>query len=366
MSLIGDALEEAGRGGHTPPRQTTRPLGGIIIPPPRHRHVRTVVILGIAIATAACLVAGSVFVAKRHRGFAAAQTASGSASATLTLVPSAPEVVPPTHADILSPTPPVAPAAARDSSIDDHPSVQPVARTKATGTAAHRVTVRPPASPATPTTARVAPVAVQQGTSRSAPANPRQIADSLFRRAYAAHVQKNLDTAQALYEKVIATRQAPAAAYNDYGVLLEQRGNSSAAQSMFRQAISHDDTNADAWVNLGDLFVAAGKHTDALTAFARASQLDPGRAAIATRVASEYRATGDSASARQFFERAVALDPREPSTHYALAKFFQDQRDFAGAVREYQRFVDLAGDRYPAATIAEVKQHIVALRPFAR
>jgi Tfp pilus assembly protein PilF len=212
----------------------------------------------------------------------------------------------------------------------------------------------PPAVP-TPTVSKPA-------ASASVPLG-RRAADSLFKLAYAAHVRGNGAAAAAdLYEKTLATQSAPSAAYNDYGVLLKERNDPAAAARMFRQAIAHDDTNVEAWVNLGDVLAGTGEHADALSAFARAGQLDPSRIAVKTRLAGQYQAIGDVATARQFFEDAVKLDPNQPGPHYALGQFLQSQHELSAAIREYERFVGLAPETYRASTIADVKQHIVALR----
>jgi len=180
------------------------------------------------------------------------------------------------------------------------------------------------ASPATPNTvARVAEPSV-------APSG-----DSLFKLAFAAHTHAKLGAAQELYEKAIATKHAPAEAYNDYGVLLNQRGDPAAATEMFRQAVTRDDTNGRRMGQLGDSYSAANHHTEALSAFARAAQLDPARIVVKTRLAAEYQATGDTATARQFFADAVKLDPSDPASHHAFGMFLQSQRELPGAIREF-------------------------------
>ena len=52
----------------------------------------------------------------------------------------------------------------------------------------------------------------------------------------------------------------------------------------------------------------------------------------------------------------------EDSVLDAFATFLQSQREFAAAMHEYERFIDLAADTYPAASLAQVRQHILALK----
>lgn len=190
-------------------------------------------------------------------------------------------------------------------------------------------------------------------------------ADSLFRLAYAEQMQSNLDGAQALYEKAIATQHAPAEAYNDYGVLLLARGNKTAATEMFRQALNHDDKNVEAWVNLGDSFNGMGYHGEAMAAYARANQLDPARAAVKTRISREYEAIGDTASARRYLEDAIKASPKDAAAHYALGAYLQRAHDYHGAIREFESFVDLSPAQDNQEFVLEMRRHISALKRVA-
>jgi len=190
-------------------------------------------------------------------------------------------------------------------------------------------------------------------------------ADSLFRLAYAEQMKNNLDGAQALYEKSIATRHARAEAYNDYGVLLLARGNKTAATEMFRQALNRDDKNVEAWVNLGDSFNGMGYHAEAMSAYARANQLDPTRAAVKSRISREYEAIGDTASAKRYLEDAVKGNPSDASAHYALGAYLQRMHDYPGAIREFQAFVDLNPAQDGQEFVAEMRRHISALKKAA-
>ena len=194
----------------------------------------------------------------------------------------------------------------------------------------------PPAPPARAPIAMTALVVALQAVARESPASvpptatadsearppiqpsSRVMADSLFRLAFAEQMRDNLDGAQTLYEKAIATTRAPAEAYNNYGVLLSSRGNRTTATEMFRQALNRDDKNVEAWVNLGDAFNGMGQAAEAMAAYARANQLDPTRAAVKSRIAREYEAIGDTASAHRYLEDAVKASPNDAAAHYSL------------------------------------------------
>lgn len=192
-------------------------------------------------------------------------------------------------------------------------------------------------------------------------------ADSLARLAYAEHLKNNLERARELYEQAIATRQAPADAFNNYGVLLVQEGKTAMATEMFRQATTSDETNVDAWVNLGDAFVAAGNHGSARSAFDRARQLDPSRASVNLRLASEYLETGDTTGARRVYEDVVRTHPDDARAHHAYGTFLQTAKDYRGAIREFDLFVEKAekSAEFTAEKIDEIRRHAESLRRVA-
>jgi Tfp pilus assembly protein PilF len=229
--------------------------------------------------------------------------------------------------------------------------------------------------PSAPVAVASAPTVTVQPTSPSTnapiklvldPAGARP-ADSLSRLAYAEHMKNNLEGARDLYEKAIATKQAPAEAFNNYGVLLDQQGNRSMATEMFRQAISRDEKNVEAWVNLGDSFIAAGHHGSALSAFDRARQLDPVRAAIKIRLSDEYLAIGDTAGAKRTLEDAVRATPADARAHYAFGTLLQTMQDYRGAIREFDLFVENAAKTadFTPEKLTEVRRHVASLRRVA-
>lgn len=388
MSLIGDALKEGSRErpARTAPR-STKPLGEFVVPTSRARsrgrgRIGRLLVLGFA--------AGAIAGAGGYLGLRFQKAPPP----RRTQVPPAPVVAPvaspvvPPPALVTVPvasTPPSTPPQASTAATSPVPVPTPAPTVVAHEAPREPQPVKPvvdsavkpqskaqaPASAPAPKVMAVEQfarpttfptVATPSNAKPSAPSSPNHAADSLFRLAYATHMRGDLANAAELYEKTLATKVASSVVYNDYGVLLKQRDEGDRALKMFRQAIDLDNTNVEAWVNLGDALQASGEHAEALSSFARASQLDPSRVAIKTRLATEYQATGDTATAREFFETSLKLEPKNPASHYAFATFLQSQREFAAAMREYERFIDLAADTYPASALAEVRQHILALK----
>jgi len=391
MSLINDALKEAQRerSGRASARREG-PFVENVFPYPDARKKSWPPILfvgGAAIIIAAGLVAGIV---ARNRLRAPAPKAP---TPLVKVTPSIPKPVPTTVASSgtvaststsVTKGPPVPSAqpnlsrpATKPASIAHTPAPRPAPnRESVASTPANKLgadsavqsTTVSSGRPASPTALPDAPAAPRNdasGVRLVLDASGNGPADSLFRLAYAEQMKNNLDGAQALYEKAIATRHARAEAYNDYGVLLLARGNKTAATEMFRQALNRDDKNVEAWVNLGDSFNGMGYHAEAMSAYARANQLDPTRAAVKARISREYEAIGDTASAKRYLEDAVKGNPSDASAHYALGAYLQRMHDYPGAIREFQAFVDLNPAQDGQDFVAEMRRHISALKKAA-
>jgi tetratricopeptide (TPR) repeat protein len=391
MSLINDALKEAQRerSGRANARREG-PFVESIFPYPDARKKAWPPILfigGAAIVVAAGLVAG--IVARNRLRASAPKTpapivkvaptipkstpttvaSSGTVSSTSTSATKAPPVPaveqslsrPAAKPAILAHAPAPRPATDRGAVASAPTSKLRADSAAPSAEAANRRAASAPTLPEAPTASR----GDASGVRLVLDASGNGPADSLFRLAYAEQMKNNLDGAQALYEKAIATRHARAEAYNDYGVLLLARGNKTAATEMFRQALNRDDKNVEAWVNMGDSFNGMGYHAEAMSAYARANQLDPTRAAVKARISREYEAIGDTTSARRYLEEAVKGNPSDASAHYALGAYLQRMHDFPGAIREFQAFVDLSPAQDGQEFVSEMRRHISALKKAA-
>jgi FimV-like protein len=380
MSLINDALKAAQRerlertSGHAPPpfveRAATYSRSADRLP--RAVIVAGVVITIVASATTAWLM-GPRSSSPARRAAVAPQNATSKPSTNVTLQPAQPVAETKASPHPQAPRLPLA-----------GPSPNGSRQTKSA--VPRRLEARSSATPSVPvrkSTIDSGKLATDAASPAAAPAQSNvaslgtaqvklvmdqtgsRPADSLARLAYAEHVKNNLEHARDLYERAIATKQAPAEAFNNYGVLLAQQGNATMATEMFRQAIARDESNVDAWVNLGDSFVAAGHHGSALSAFDRARQLDPSRASIKIRLAAEYLEIGDTTGARRVYEEVVRTHPDDARAHHAYGTFLQASKDYRGAIREFDRFIETAekspGEVTPEK-IAEMRRHVASLR----
>jgi Tfp pilus assembly protein PilF len=371
MSLINDALKEAQRERSI---RGSVPESGPLTEGPRdhfgsHQSSRAPltlirgIVVALVVVLALALIPRGILTRSSNTKQALAQTTP----ALVDSVPTMPEPVvllqasePPVAANEGAPSPVVA----RTVEVSPPPPKTPSIVQPQSSNARREITKPEPGEPDSISVSSNTTAA--QDLPRESFVRPAQtktaVADSLFRLAYAEHMKNNLDSARALYQQSIATQHATAEAYNDYGVLLLARGDTTAAIGMFRQALNHDDKNVEAWVNLGDAFGGMGNHAGAMPAYARANQLDPARPAVKTRISREYEANGDTTMARRYLEDAIKASPNDAAAHHAMGSFLERARDFRGAIREFETVLDLRSADDGQDFIAEMRRHIDALK----
>lgn len=264
-------------------------------------------------------------------------------------------------------TPKPGDAGARSSVATQH--VPPAGTGAVAGSpTAPRVVAPSPVAPAT-----VAPAATSAGVPTQAAAGKtgalrvnvqggaQDMSDRLLQQARDAQRQGNVDAAEDVYRRAVATHQADAEIYNNYAALLADRGDSARAITMYKLAIGLDPTYVDAWSNLGMLFDAMGDHRQATGVYQQVLKLDSTNVAARNGLAEQYQALGDLTSARRLFEQVTRSAPDFARAHYELAVLLDGQSDTTGAVREYGLFLQTARGKYPQLYEDRVRARIAAL-----
>ncbi len=127
--------------------------------------------------------------------------------------------------------------------------------------------------------------------------------------ALARHQAGDLDSAEALYRKIIAKKPKTADAHNLLGVLLQQRGDLAGAIEHCGRAAKLDPDFHVPHVNLGNALQAAGRFEDARDAFARADRLQPNQPEILNNLASVFNALGAHQDALNAANQAMRNNP---------------------------------------------------------
>src|SRR5262249_5516720 len=140
----------------------------------------------------------------------------------------------------------------------------------------------------------------------------REDPDELFEQAQAAEEEKDFDTAQRLYRKIMRIdSRDPAAAFN-LGNLLRGVGQKIEAEAAHRTACKADPRFAEAWYNLADLLDERGKPDQAVVCLNKALGADPNYADALFNLGLVHQRHERLADAAACWRRYLVLD-RESS-----------------------------------------------------
>ena len=130
-------------------------------------------------------------------------------------------------------------------------------------------------------------------------------------RAIGHHQAGELDAADAIYRRILASDPHHPDALNLSGVVAHQTGNQETAIRLIERAISIDDGNANYYNNLGEAYRAFGQNLDAIVAYEQALQINPRDVAANNNLGLSLQALQRYDDARAAYERALSLAPND-------------------------------------------------------
>lgn len=221
------------------------------------------------------------------------ESGRGRLVATLTAPPPPAEQEPPKEAPAAArPQPqPAAPAPAPAPAVTSQPAPAP-----------------PPASPPTPPRA----------------ATPQTRA--LLNEARAAVELKDLDTAAAKYEAVLAVEPDNLQALTNLGVVRYQQGRLEQAEQLMRKAVLSAPNDSASRSLLGVIHFRRGLLEEAFSELTRAVALDPRNAEAHNYLGIVLSEKGWSAAAEQQVRRAIELNPQYADAHFNMAVIYSKLR----------------------------------------
>ena len=161
--------------------------------------------------------------------------------------------------------------------------------------------------------------------------------------AVAILLQKNeqLDEAEALYQRVLASVPDHPDALHYAGVLAHQQGRSEEAVALIEKSLAVAPARADCFSNLGIIYKAMGRLEQAIDACRRAIAIDPGHANAHSNLGVLLRATGHPAGAEAAYRAAIALDPQHIDAYTNLGILLNGLKRTKEAVACYSRVITL-------------------------
>ena len=156
-------------------------------------------------------------------------------------------------------------------------------------------------------------------------------------RAIRHHQAGELDAANAIYRRILASDPQHADALNLSGVVAHQTGNQETAIQLIEQAVRINDANANYYNNLGEAYRAFGQNQEAVNAYERALQINPRDVAANNNLGLSLQVLQRYDDARQAYERALSFAPNDVEVLLNLGNLhreFSHLEDSAAAFRK--------------------------------
>lgn len=138
---------------------------------------------------------------------------------------------------------------------------------------------------------------------------PQPNLSRMLRRAFRAHEQGELGTAERLYAAVLQHDPGSFDALHLLGLLNHQRGRSDAAVHLIRRALETDRRRADGLSSLGLVFHTMARFEEALASYDEALEIEPGNLDVLNRRGVALLELGRAEEALAAFERVLAFGP---------------------------------------------------------
>jgi serine/threonine-protein kinase len=143
------------------------------------------------------------------------------------------------------------------------------------------------------------------------------------------------------FRAAVALRPASAAAHNELGAALEEKGDREGAIAEYRKSIELDPKWGAAYTNLGNALDLSGDFPGAVAEYRKALALEPKCARTHYNLAVAFADHGKLDDAVAEFREALGINPNYTTAHYGLGLALQGKRDLPGAAAEYHRAITL-------------------------
>jgi protein O-mannosyl-transferase len=144
----------------------------------------------------------------------------------------------------------------------------------------------------------------------------------------------------ALWEATLKVTKTSAAAYSNYGIVLNKRGEYKKALQYLTKAVELSPMDS-AYVNLGGTYQALGDKEKAWEMFSKAVELNPENSGARIMLAAMLREQGKVAEAAKFLEESIKLFPRDPWLRADLGISYRLMGDTDKATREWEKANEL-------------------------
>jgi protein O-GlcNAc transferase len=162
------------------------------------------------------------------------------------------------------------------------------------------------------------------------------------------HQAGNLESAQAIYSKILAAAPDHFDALHLLGVLRHQQDHHEDACALMTTAISVNPRSVDALCNLGIVLQDLGRNAEALDIYDRVLAIDNRIAEAHNNRGTALRALDRPAAAIMSFDRAIAVRPDYAEARFNRAALLASLGRYDEAVTSYDQLIAIQPDNFEA------------------
>ena len=159
-------------------------------------------------------------------------------------------------------------------------------------------------------------VEFEEGALRTEGPSEKSTAERLFEEGKSASREDRLEEAIGLYRRVVSMDPAHLRAWNNLGVLLDQRGDHDVALEHFQAAVELEPENAEVLTNLGAALASQGRYDEAEIKLRKAARIDPGRTDVRANLGILYFRRGLYSRSDQELQWVCEDDPDHTLAHF--------------------------------------------------
>jgi tetratricopeptide (TPR) repeat protein len=152
------------------------------------------------------------------------------------------------------------------------------------------------------------------------------------------HIYKDLET---LWQDTLKKNPNSPLAWNNMGIILENRGNKEEAMTYYRKVLKIHPDDEVALYNIGTLLKSEGKLDEAVSYYQKAIRIQPGYAAAHNNLANTLKMQGKVDEAIEHYKKALSIQPLDAIAHYNLANTLRSQGQLEQAITLYKRAAEL-------------------------
>jgi protein O-mannosyl-transferase len=150
---------------------------------------------------------------------------------------------------------------------------------------------------------------------------------------------------ETLWRTTIAKDPKSWTAYNNLGVIEQERGNVDKAIDKYQRALRFHDNYPEAYYNLGSALLLKGDVDQAIQQCERALRLQPNDPDVHVVLGNALMAKNDVDQAIHHYREALAIRPDDLNAHHNLGIALQQKGELEEAAREFEEVRKLEYDR---------------------